>query len=457
MAGSPYSLEPRDVPRVETRYRRIVTKFPVPQSLEIIERLRRCEPKSMEGMPPVVWDHAEGFQVHDAWGNTWLDWSSGVLVANAGHGRKEIADAIIDQARRGLLHNYVFASDIRSRLVEKLLSVAPDGIDKVFVLTTGSEATECAMKLARTYGRRTGGDRKIGIVTFEGAFHGRTLGAQMAGGMPTLKEWIVNLDPDIHQVPFPGHFGCKDPSFDVFLKTLEAKGVDGSRVAGVMSETYQGAGADFMPPEYAHKLRQWCDDHNVVLIFDEVQAGFGRTGKMWAFEHYGVVPDLICCGKGISSSLPISCVMGRKRVMDQYGPGEMTSTHSGSPVCVASALASIDLILKEHLVENAAAVGEVLHSGLRELQKSHSDIFGTLHGKGLVAGLHVVKPGTTEPDKPLAKAIVERCVEKGLLMFSPVGPATIKIAPPLCITEEAIREGIEVLAEATGEILAQNE
>jgi 4-aminobutyrate aminotransferase-like enzyme len=164
---------------VETEFRRIKTPIPVPESLPLLESLSRDEPRSMRGQPPVFWDRAEGFQVHDAWGNTWIDWSSGVLVANAGHGRAEIARAICAQAEKGLLHNYCFPSEIRSRLVNRLSELAPGPLEKVFLLTTGSETTEAAIKLARTYGRSVGGDRKIGIVSYEGAFHGRTLGAQM--------------------------------------------------------------------------------------------------------------------------------------------------------------------------------------------------------------------------------------------------------------------------------------
>ena len=453
MAGKTYDLTPRKVPRVETRFRRIVTAFPAPGSLPVIQKLRRLEPRSMEGMPPVVWDRAEGFQVYDASGNMWLDWSSGVLVANAGHGRAEIVDAIVRQAKKGLLHNYVFASELRATLVGKLLGLAPPRIDKCFLVTTGAETTECAIKLARTYGRQRGGG-KIGIVTFDGAFHGRTLGAQQAGGIPSLKEWIVNLDQDFHQVPFPGDFRCEDRGFGVFLDTLDAKGLDGSRIAGVMTETYQGGGASFMPAGYAQRLAQWCKANDVLLIFDEVQAGFGRTGRMFAFEHLDVTPDVICCGKGISSSLPIACVMGRHEVMDIYGPAEMTSTHSGNPICAAAAIANIDILVNENLPGNAAAVGEVLLRGLSELQRRHPEVLGAVHGRGLVAGVHVVKPGGKDPDRDLAHDIVERCVEKGLLMFAPVGPATIKICPPLCITAEAVDEGVAVLGEAVVEILS---
>ena len=149
-------------------------------------------------------------------------------------------------------------------------------------------------------------DKKIAIVSYHHAFHGRTLGAQMAGGIPALKQWIVNLDKDMVQVPFPDGFRYPDISFDGFLRSLEEQGVTPDRVAGVMTETYQGGNASFAPAEYIQKLRAWCDEHRVLLMFDEVQAGFARTGTYWGFEHYGVVPELIVCGKGIASGLPLS-------------------------------------------------------------------------------------------------------------------------------------------------------
>jgi len=451
-----YELTPRKVPLVHTKYRRIATEIPVPESIAVLEKLRQCEPLSMSGQPLVVWDRAEGIQVYDRWGNTWLDWSSGVLVTNAGHNHPRIRKAILEQVDHGLVHNYCFPSEIRAELTRELAAVAPPGLGKVFLLTTGAEACECAIKLARTWGRKVGGNGKITIVTFQNAFHGRTMGAQMAGGIPALKEWIVNLDKDMVQVPFPDGFRGPDTSFEGFLRALDAQGVKPEQVAGVMSETYQGGNASFMPAEYAQKLRAWCDQQQALLIFDEVQAGFGRTGKFWGFEHYGVVPDLICCGKGISSGLPISAVIGRPHVMDLYPPGSMTSTHTGNPVCSTAALASVRVIVEEGLSEHAARMGEVLQPELRRIGQRFCRRIGAVHGKGLVASLHMVKPGGIEPDAPMAGDIVRRCIEKGLLMFSPVGfgGASVKIAPPLITQEEPLREGIAVLEQALEEAMA---
>ncbi len=453
-----YDLIPRAVPRVETKYRRIVTPIPVPESIPILERLFRTEPLAMQGQPPIVWDRAEGVNVYDAWGNRWLDWSSGVLVASAGHGRAEIAAAIREQVDHGLLHNYCFPSEIRARLVEKLASLLPAPLKKIFLLTTGSETVECAVKLCRTHGIQVGGRRKITIVSFHNAFHGRTLGSQQTGGIPSLKTWIGNLDPDFVQIPFPDGYRCRDVSFAAFERALEENGVGPERVAGVVLETYQGGDAAFAPPEYMQQLRRWCDRHRALLVCDEVQAGFGRTGTMWGFEHYGIVPDLACLGKGITSSLPLAAVAGRADVMDLHPKNSMTSTHTGNPVCCAAALANIDVILKEDLAGNARRVGETLHAGLQGLRKEFPPIAAVL-GKGLVAGMPVVDSQTGEPHAALAADIVRRCYEKGLLMFNPVGlgGATIKIAPPLVTTDDAAREGVGVLREAFAEAVAERQ
>jgi len=450
-----FSITPKRVPVVDTTNRKIKTEIPVPQSLPVLESLRRNEPISMTGQPLVLWDHGEGASVFDKWGNQWIDWSSGVLIANAGHNHPKIRRAIIEQAEKGLLTSYCFPNEPRAELAHLLVELTPESLDKAFILTTGSETVECSLKLMRTYGLQKGGRGKITIVSFEKAFHGRTLGAQMLGGIPKLKEWIVNLDPDIVQVPFPDGFRTTDTSFSLFEKKLAEQNVDPAAVAGVILETYQGGGASFAPADYIKALRQWCDSHGALLTFDEVQAGFGRTGTLFGFEHYGVIPDLICLGKGISSCLPVSAVVGRNEVMNLYGPNEMTSTHTGNPICAAAAVANIHAIIDEGLVANAARMGELLQEGLNGLKNKYESVIGAVHGKGLVAGMHIVKKGSKEPDGELAWEIVNSCCEKGLLMFAPVGfgGATVKINPPLVISEELVGEGLAVLDEAIEENL----
>lgn len=444
------------VHNVETKHRRIAGRVPAPESWPLLEEMHRYEPRSMGGQPPVVWDRADGFNVFDAQGNKWLDFSSGVLVTNAGHGRREMVDAIVKQAQHGLLHSYCFPGEPRIRLAKQLCELAPEPLKKAFLISTGSEATECAIKLMRTHARQSNPKKDV-IVSYTNAFHGRTLGAQMIGGIPALKDWISHHDPAMIQVPFPDGFRCEDTSFNLFEESLAKAGVEPVNVAGVITETYQGGGASFAPPEYFHKMREWCDQWGALLTFDEVQAGFGRCGRMWGFEHYGVVPDLMCLGKGISSALPVSAVVGRPDVMDLYPPGSMTSTHTGNPICCASALASIDVILRERLVENAAKMGEVLHEQLWKQLKPYDARIGAIHGKGLVAGVHMIKDDSLAPDKELAHNIVWNAVGRGLMLFSPVGfgGGTIKICPPLCITEEAVIEGVSALADAFADCLGK--
>lgn len=451
-----YDLTPVDVPQVSARHRTIKTKLPVPESLPIFEDLAKSEPRSMMGMPPIVWHKAENFNIWDKWGNKWIDWSSGVLITNAGHGREEIKKAIREIVDQGLLSSYVFVHEKRAELTRLLQALAPEPEKySVFVLSTGSEATENCIKLSKTYAMEKHGPEKRYIVSFDNAFHGRTMGSQLAGGNPKQKLWLGESDDSFVQVPFPDGYKNENTSFDLFLETLKQKGIEPAQIAGVITETYQGVGPDFMPVEYARKLEGFCRKHDITLTFDEVQAGFGRTGRMFGFEHYGVKPDLIACGKGISSSLPISAVIGRKDIMGLFAPGSMTSTHSGSPLPVAAAIANLKLIQEENLAENADRMGQILIPELERIRAKYPEALGCVHGKGLVAGIQVVKPGTKEPDSETATNINVACYQKGLLMFAPVGIGgeCIKIAPPLTITEEALRESIQVFEEAVDEVL----
>jgi 4-aminobutyrate aminotransferase-like enzyme len=221
-----------------------------------------------------------------------------------------------------------------------------------------------------------------------------------------------------------------------------------------MAESFQGVGPDFFPAEYAKSLEQWCRGNDALLVMDEVQAGFGRTGRWFAFEHYGIVPDLIACGKGISSSLPLSAVIGRAEVMELYPPGSMTSTHSGSPLPVAAAVANIRELERGPYLQNARALDSALREGLLAIQRRYPQQAGCVRSRGLVAGIQVVAPGTRNPDPAAAIAVNEACFRKGLLMFAPVGVAweCIKIAPALDISRDALGEGLLALGEAMDEV-----
>ena len=454
MATKEFPLTPEEVPEVRTKYRCIQTKIPVPESVERLRRLRDLEPRSMGGQPPVLWDHGRGVQVFDPYGNAWLDFSSGVLVTASGHGHPKICRAIADMAERGMYHAYCFPTEVRVALVERLTGMLPPPLKRVFLLTTGSEATECCIKLARTKGQALGGNAKSILVSFDNAFHGRTMGAQWAGGSAALKAWLGEPDPRFVQVPYPDGFRQEDVSFDVFTATLAEKGVDPDKVCGVISETYQGCNAALMPPAYAQALRAWCDEHQAVLIFDEIQAGFGRTGKRFGFEHYGVVPDLAACGKGISGGMPLAAVLGTEDLMNLYGPGEMTSTHSANPICAAAALANLEVIESEGLIDHAAKMGEVLAEGMKRIRDAAGGKITHIDSAGLVGALQFTRPGTTEPQPEPAWQFVWEAVKRGVMLFAPVGVGgcAVKINPPLIIQEDALREGLEVLEEVARDL-----
>ena len=454
MATKEFPLVPQQVPPVKTAYRTICTALPVPQSIDALKRLREIEPRSMGGQPPIIWHHGHDACICDAYGNQWIDFSSGVLVTASGHSNPVIVKAIREMADQGMYHSYGFPTDIRIKLVETLTRLLPAPLKRVFLLTTGSEATECCIKLARTHGLKVGGKKKSVVVTFDSGFHGRTMGSQWAGGSPALKEWLGEPDRRFAQVPFPDGFRQPDVSFKVFEETLKAKGIDPNDVCGVMAETFQGCNATLMPAAYAQALRAWCNKHDALMIFDEIQAGFGRTGKLFGFQNLGVVPDLVACGKGISGGMPLSAVLGREDLMSLYGPGEMTSTHSANPICAAAAMANLQVILADKLVENAAALNPVLAEGCRRIAKATGSLVGRVDSVGLVAALQFTEPGTTTPLPDKAWEMVNKAVQRGVMLFAPVGigGCAVKVCPPLVINEEALREGLSVLEDVAAEI-----
>ncbi len=444
-----FDSTPRPGDLIETRFRRIATPLPHPDTSDLLAMLRDYEPISMGGQPPILWEKAEGFSVFDAAGNRWLDFSSGVLVANCGHSHPRLKAALIEQIENGVLFSYCFPNRPRAELVRRLVTLAGGRIDRCFLLTTGAEAVENAIKLARTHGLNTGGARRRVIVSFEGAFHGRTLGAQLAGGLPALQEWIGIADTGFVTAPFPDEATGTHAEFSDFLSGLSARGVAEDEICGVIAESYQGGTGRFYPQPYMQQLRRWCDRRDILYIADEVQSGFGRTGKLFAHHHYGIEADIICCGKGLSGSLPISAVLGHSRFMDSYGPGEMTSTHSGHPLCTRAALASLDIIEEEGLIENSRKLGAILEEEIRALAARHPEVIAAANGRGLMMAI-LFRGSDGRPDGAFAMRVVDYCVRHGLMLYAPLGPggATVKINPPLMITEEALREGLSVFEEA---------
>ncbi|MGE4299499.1 MAG: aspartate aminotransferase family protein [Desulfovibrionaceae bacterium] len=458
MAGHGFSLEPVDVPQVRTAHRSIVTRIPVPESVPLLTEMEELESRSMHGQLPVIWDRAEGFQVHDAWGNTWIDFTSTIFVTNAGHGNPRIVAALRDVLDRPLLHTYTYASPQRIAYLKKLIEVTPPQFEKAFFLSAGTEATECALKLMRLHGWKTG-KKRPGVVCFEGNWHGRTLGAQMMGYNPAQKEWIGYLDPNIHHLPFPYPWredAMADPAA-YFRKGMDAllaeKGLDpDTDLCGFMLETFQGWGAVMYPPAFVQEVERFARAHGMVLAFDEMQSGFGRTGTLFGYMHYGVEPDLLCLGKGAASGVPLSIVLGSTGLMDLPDIGSMSSTHSANPFVCAAGLANLTALLEDGLLDNARALGPVFHARLNALRERFPEHISHILGVGMVAAV-VCRDRDGEPLSTLCDHVAEEAMRRGLLVVH-TGRESIKLAPPLCVTEAAMLEGIEVLADCFADCIA---
>ena len=319
----------------------------------------------MHGQMPVAWDSAEGFQVLDKWGNKWIDFTSTIFVTNAGHGNPRIIAALKDVISKPLLHTYTYLSEERLAYLEYLISNTPNQFDKAFLLSAGTETTEVALKLMRLNGQKIASSKKV-ILCFEGNWHGRTLGAQMMSWNPSQKSWVGYHDPNIVHLPFPYPWvseSQQDPRKffrDSLDQILCEKGLDLQKdVCGIMMETFQGWGAFFYPKEFVQEVELYAKEVGALLAFDEMQAGFGRTGKLFGYMNYEVEPDILCCGKGASSSLPLSIVLGSAEIMDLPEIGSMSSTHSANPMVCAAGLANLQAILEDGLLENTEKLGKL--------------------------------------------------------------------------------------------------
>lgn len=442
---------------------------------ELIEESRKYEPRSMSEHVPVVWKRGERCYIEDVDGNVFLDMTSGVLVANAGHSHPRLVAAMKDQVGK-VVNSYDFVNEFRPELAKKLVEITPPNLDKAFILTTGSEATEAAMKLARLYtGRKE-------IISFQGGFHGRTYGAMSAGGKRSgaATKGFGPFVPGFYQAPFPNSyrpiFGEMTLSTDLkkyprpwvrksqslqtgntpycldYLDWFVETETEGD-IAAVIVESYQGGAGSIIPPkEWMQGLAAWCKEHGIVFIADEVQASFGRTGKMFCFEHYDIQPNLVCMGKGISSSVPVSAIVGESAIMDTLGPGTMSSTHGGNALSSRIALENIRIIEDEKLAENAAAMGEVCKARFAKMEEKFP-FLGDSRGLGLVWGLEIIEPEDPSaklPDAEKAKAIIQAAWERGLLMIAPVGHYgnVLRLAPPLIITEDEMNQALDILEAA---------
>ena len=409
--------EPQKTTSIETAHRRIATALPVPESVESLKAAADVYPHVNCYPVPVVWDRAEGYQVADKYGNRWIDFSSTAVMCNTGHGHPAIRSAVEDFARTGLLAQFSFASDIRLELAQRLLELAPDSCEKVYFWTVGSEAIESAFRLAREYGirKRPG---KYHILTHSGDYHGWTLGAHQLSGKAD-KPWLASRDQNIHFLPFPMQIGQTDEAdwaefFDRNVSALSNE-VDADDVAAIFIETLQGWGALPLPVEYMQRLRAWADEHEVLVIFDEVQTGFGRTGKWFAHEHYGVRADLICIGKGVTSTLPLAAVLGPAAVLDVLSPGEITTTHAAHPLSCVAALANLEVLEDESLIDEATRKQSIIESELASLSSRFPNHIKATSGLGMVHAIHLA--GEADTANQLARDLTWECVKRGLMLF----------------------------------------
>lgn len=452
MAGNGFSHEPIKVENIATKYRKIKTAIPVPESIPMLKKMYQIEAQAMHGQFPMVWDRADDFQIYDQWGNVWLDFTSTIFVANAGHCNERITNALKKTLDKPLMHTYTYASSERIEYLEYLIKNIPKQFEKAFLLSAGTESTDAALKLMRLNGQKHG-KRKGGVICFNGAYHGRTMGAQMMTGNKQAKEWVGYDDPNIHHLEFPYPWLVKNPreffnnSIEKLLKSNDLN--PDQDLCGFMLETFQGWGAVFYPKDFVKELMLFAKKHNMLVSFDEMQSGFGRTGKLFGYEHYDVEPDILCCGKGASSGLPLAIVLGSKEVMDLPGVGSMSSTHSANPLVCVAGHENLKAMLEDGLIDNSKKLGVVFHNKLNQIKDKYPDYLKYVFGKGLVAAL-VFIDNEGDPLTNLCDTVTEKAFQKGLLVVH-TGRESIKLAPPLSITKEAMLEGIEVLEECIRE------
>ncbi len=432
---------------------KVKTKLPGPESKKYIDMSLEYEPQCMNVQAPIVWKSANGVVVEDVDGNTYIDFTSGVLVTNVGHSHPAHVRAIQEQAA-DLLNCYDFRTVQRVTLAKKLVEISPPHLDKAFLLTSGAEVIEACLRVARRY---TG---KHEVISFYGAFHGRTYGALSIGGMPGPKRAYGPKLPGTILIPYPNPyrrpFGgtdeeCVDRLFEFLDLTVAAEST--GDIAAVIVEPYQGtAGFVFPPAGFNKRLEEWAHSRGVLFILDEVQSSFGRTGKMFAMEWEHLTPDLVALGKGIGSGVPTAGMLATSEVLSCLGPGEMSSTTGGNPLSCAAALAVIEILEKEKLPENAMKMGDYILNRFREFQPS-CKILGDVRGRGLVMGLEIVKDQQTkEPAPELAAQIVLAGCQNGVLLGK-LGfyGNVIRIAPPLVINEKEAAEAVDIICKVLTE------
>lgn len=425
--------------------------LPGPKGRELLQEWHRYEADVVGYQAPVVWDHAAGCVVTDVDGNRYIDWTSGVLVTNVGHCHPRLVEAT-QRASERLLNNYECANVERIAAAKDLVAALPDHLDQCFFLSTGSETTEAASRLMK---RATG---QYEIISFDGAFHGRTSAAAALGGLAGPKRGYGPSLPGIIRVPYPNPYRdpyrwCDGgPAFSEYFAHVESVISSNSTgsIAGIIVEPYQGAGGFIFPPiGWLRRLQEWARSNGWLITLDEVQASYGRTGRMWALEHEGLTPDILCIGKAIGSGVQVSAVAARSEVFAHLRKGEMSSTLGGNPVASAAVSAVLEIFRSEPLVDNSATIGAFMKERL-EAMKADCPYLGDVRGMGLVMGLELVTDRETkEPAPQLVKPLINACAEAGLLIGAVgVHGNVIRVAPPLVINGEEAEESLQIMHRA---------
>ena len=424
----------------------IKTDLPGPKARELLARDALVVSPSYPRDYPFVISHGKGAEVWDVDGNRFLDFAAGIAVCSTGHSHPTVVQAIKDAAERFLHISSDYWHEGQVRLAERMNELAPFGEPVMsFFAQSGTESVEGALKLARYV---TGRGRFLG---FLGGFHGRTMGSlaftsskytQQKGFFPTM--------PGVTHVPYPNNyrplFAGADQGqavLDYIENVLFVHNVPAQEVAAILVEPIQGEGGYVVPPDgFLAGLRELCDRHGILLIFDEVQSGVGRTGKMFACEHWDVAPDIMTLAKGLGSGLPIGMVVAKRALMQQWTRGAHGNTYGGNPLCCAAALATLDLVADEYCA-NAAKVGAYFMQKLEALAQSHV-VIGEIRGKGLMIGMELVSDARKTPAKALCDALITRAYHNGLILLS-CGQSTVRFMPPLMIREADVDEAVQLL------------
>lgn len=439
------------------RLPKVITALPGPEAQRVLALDRKYVSPSYTRDYPLVAKRGRGLMVEDVDGNTFLDFAAGIAVVSTGHCHPGVVGAIEQQAH-SLIHmsGTDFYYPLLARLAEKLAQIAPgDFAKRVYFGNSGTEAVEAAIKLARYH---TGRQR---LIAFFGCFHGRTCGSlSLTASKAAQRRGFGPLLSGVHHAPYPNPYRCPmghagggcDAScgcLDFIEKQLFRTVAPPEEVAAIVVEPVQGEGGYIVPPaNFLPRLREIADRHGIVLIFDEVQCGMGRTGKMWACEHSGVAPDIICSAKGIASGLPLGVTIARADMMD-WGPGAHASTFGGNPVCCAAALETIRL-LEEKYIANSARMGEYIMKKLAGWPARHRSV-GDVRGRGLMIGIELVKDQKTrEPNPEARKGAIARAFENGVLVLG-CGESTIRLMPPLIVEPDQADFALDVLERAVAQ------